>query len=89
MARGRRQRIAAGPGLYSPPMRFPLAALVLALLPATAPGAEPPVAFMPPWQPAQLKPPSAVGANSASPCAANRLSQPSDAFACRWGSNSQ
>ena len=28
----------------------------------TVPGALPPVAFMPPWHPAQLKPPSAVGA---------------------------
>ena len=30
-------------------------------------GALPPVAFIPPWQPAQLKPPSAVGANSSAP----------------------
>ena len=30
----------------------------------TVNGASPPTAFMPPWQPAQLNPPSAVGAKS-------------------------
>ena len=42
----------------------------------TVPDALPPVAFMPPWQPAQLKPPSAVGANSWLPQLAKQFVQP-------------
>ena len=45
----------------------------------TVNGASPPTPAMPPWQPAQLKPPSAVGANSSPPQLANRLFQPSSA----------
>ena len=42
-----------------------------------------------PWQPAQLKPPFAVGANSSSPHFTNLASNPSIAPACRLGSFSQ
>ena len=53
-------------------------------------GAAPPVAFMPPWQPAQLKPPSAVVANSSAPHLAKLGSKPSSrAPAWRLGSSSQ
>jgi hypothetical protein len=42
-----------------------------------------------PWQPAQLKPPCAVGANSSEPHFTNFASKPSIAPACRLGSFSQ
>ena len=52
-------------------------------------GALPPVAFMPPWQPAQLNPWSAVGANNSPPHPASWLSAASRAPAWRLGSNTQ
>jgi hypothetical protein len=55
----------------------------------TVNGASPPTPAIPPWQPAQLNPPSAVEAKSCEPQLANRLSQPSCAPACRLGSKIQ
>ena len=55
----------------------------------TVPGALPPVAFMPPWHPAQLKPPSAVGRNRSSPHPARVSAACSLAPAWRVGSSTQ
>ena len=52
-------------------------------------GALPPVAFIPPWHPEQLNPPSAVGSNNLPPHPASWLAAASRAPAWRLGSNTQ